>query len=130
LYYVILSIFFSAKVQKHSFQMNKKNPKTWLLITWFKNIYIQRTKIIVIINYEKKVIGAILKRRKKKKDRWRLSVYTAPLLEKTHRVSSNITVKHYMTKPKEVAHAVKTATRKANQTKHHEVSISCLYLIN
>jgi hypothetical protein len=27
LYYVILSIFFSAKVQKHSFQMNKKNPK-------------------------------------------------------------------------------------------------------
>ena len=69
-------------------------------------------------------------RGKKKKDRWRLFVYTAPLLEKTHRVSSNITVKHYMTKPKEVAHAVKTATRKANQTKHHEVSISCLYLIN
>jgi len=78
----------------------------------------------------KKKLSVPYLRREKRKDHWRFSVYTAQLLEKTHRVSFNITIKHYMTKPKEVAHAVKTATRKANQTKHHKVSISCLYLIN
>jgi len=78
----------------------------------------------------KKKLSVSYLRGEKRKDRWRLSVHTAPLLGKTHQDNSNITVKHYMTKPKEVAHAIKTATRKAIQTKHHKVSISCLYLIN
>jgi hypothetical protein len=35
-----------------------------------------------------------------------------------------------MTTLKEVTHAIRAMTQKSNQIKHHEVSISYLYLIN
>jgi len=53
-----------------------------------------------------------------------------PPPERTHQNGSNITVKDCMTILKETIHVDRATNQKANQIKYHQVSISCLYLIN
>jgi len=57
-------------------------------------------------------------------------VNTAPPSERYRQEGCNTISKGCLTTLKEIARVVSATTRKANQTKDQEVSISCLYLIN
>lgn len=82
---------------------------------------------MVIINYKKWVGDIILRRRRKKSSletHRQFIVDTALPLEKAQRNGFNTIAKGYKMTLKKVAHAIKAATRKANQAKYHKVSIN------
>jgi hypothetical protein len=103
---------------------------TWLnsirsvnLIIWLKRYWQCEKKKLAIINYKK--ISCQYNTRKEKKEN-----YASWPLERANQNGFKAIAKGYTITSKKITHTVKTTTQKANQIIYHEVSISCLYLIN
>jgi hypothetical protein len=80
-------------------------------------------KKLAIINYKK--INCQYNTRKEKKEN-----YASWPLERANQNGFKVIVKGYTITSKKITHTVKETTQKANQIIYHDVSISCLYLIN